>query len=86
MSLRYCDPVRNVTIAIPEEVYRRARIKAAQDGTSVSALVAGFLRDLTDDSAFAAKAALQLRVLAEISAFSGADRLARDEVHDRAIR
>lgn len=86
VCLRYCETVKNVTVAIPDDVYRRARIKAAHEGTSVSALVAAHLRDLTDDDDFATKAALQDQVMREIAEFSGADRLSRDDVHDRALR
>lgn len=34
---------------MPDDVYREARIKAAERGTSVSALVAGYLRGLSGD-------------------------------------
>jgi len=40
--------MRNITIAVPEDVYRSARIRAAERGTSVSALVAEYLRSLSD--------------------------------------
>jgi hypothetical protein len=78
--------VKNVTVAVPDEVYRQARIRAAEQGTSVSALVAEYLRSLSADteSEFARLRDLQRRVTADISSFSASQRLSRDEVHDRA--
>ena len=38
--------MRNITVAIDEETHRRARIRAAELDTSVSALVREFLRRL----------------------------------------
>ena len=36
----------NITVTVDDETYRRARIKAAERDTSVSALVARFLAEL----------------------------------------
>lgn len=78
--------MKNITVSVPDEVYRRARIRAAEQGRSVSALVADFLRSLADeDDEFARLEALQKRVMAEIKNFNGSDRLSRDDVHDRAL-
>lgn len=41
--------MKNITVSIDEETHRRARIKAAELGTSVSALVRDYLRSLTPD-------------------------------------
>ena len=79
--------MKNLTVTIPDEVYRRARIRAAEAGTSVSSLVAEFLRSLDARAAdFDRRARLQSEVMSEIKAFSAGDRLARDEVHNRALR
>lgn len=86
MTQCYCETVKNVTVAIDDEIYRRARIRAAEQGTSVSAMVAAYLRDLSAGDEFSVKEALQDRVLSEITAFRASDRLPRDEVHDRAVR
>ncbi len=45
---RTCETVkmRNITVAVDEETHRRARIRAAELDTSVSALVREFLRRL----------------------------------------
>lgn len=39
----YTDPVLNLTLAIDDEVLKRARIRAIEQGTSVNAVVRGFL-------------------------------------------
>ena len=38
--------MKNITVSIDEETHRHARIRAAELGTSVSALVRGYLREL----------------------------------------
>ena len=43
--------MKNITVSIDEETHRRARIRAAELGTSVSALVRDYLRSLTPDAA-----------------------------------
>jgi plasmid stability protein len=79
--------VKNITVAIPDEIYREARIRAAERGSSVSALVANYLRSLSDEGGeFARLAALQGDVQAEIRDFRAADRLDRDAAHQRALR
>ncbi len=41
---------RNLTVAVPADLLRRARVLAATRGTSVSRLVTQFLEQLTSDS------------------------------------
>ena len=38
--------MKNITVSVDEETHRRARIRAAELGTSVSGLVRGYLREL----------------------------------------
>ena len=38
--------MKNITVSVDEETHRHARIRAAELGTSVSALVRGYLRSL----------------------------------------
>jgi hypothetical protein len=79
--------VKNITVTVPDEVYLQARIRAAQSGTSVSALVTRYLQSLTDsDAEFRRLAELQDRVKADIRTFSAGDRLDREAVHERAVR
>jgi hypothetical protein len=79
--------VKNITVSVPDDVYRAARVAAAQRDTSVSALVVGYLERLSGRmDEFARLEALQREVQSEISQFRAADRLGRDEAHDRAVR
>jgi hypothetical protein len=79
--------VKNITVAVPDSVYRSARIRAAEEGTSVSALVSEYLRSLTEaEGEFARLEAQQKQVQGEIGRFRARDRLDRDDLHDRAIR
>jgi len=72
---------------VPDDVYRSARIRAAERGSSVSYLVGDYLRSLSEhDAEFARLEAQQRDVLAEIGRFRAADRLDRDELHGRAVR
>ena len=72
---------------MPDEVYRDARIRAAERGGSVSALVAEYLRSLSDrESEFARLETQQRELQRGIERFSARDRLDRDEIHDRAVR
>ncbi len=80
--------MKNITVSVPEEVYRRARIRAAERDTSVSALVRGFLESMGEaEDGFDRRKRLQAEVLASIGLFRAGDRLSRDQVHDRhAVR
>lgn len=79
--------MKNITVSVPEAVYHRARVRAAEQGRSVSALVAEFLCSMVErDTEFERLEALQHRVQDTITSFSGADRLTREQVHDRAVR
>lgn len=77
----------NITLSVPDATYRQARVYAAREGTSVSALVRGYLVSLTQKEVEHRRlAALQSEVLAEIRDFSAAGRLTREDVHERALR
>ncbi len=91
MRHRDCDSVftvrtmKNVTLSVPDDVYRSARIRAAERGSSVSALVGEYLRSLPEREAeFSRLEAQQQHVQEEIRRFSGRDRLGRDELHTHA--
>ena len=43
----YCETVKNITVSVPDDVYRSARVAAAQRDTSVSALVVAYLERLS---------------------------------------
>jgi plasmid stability protein len=79
--------VANITVSLPEDVYRRVRVRAAAENTSVSGLVRRLLLDAgTQETAFERRRRLQDEVLRSIEHFSAADRLTRDEVHARDVR
>jgi len=79
--------VKNITVSVPDNVYREARIRAAERGRSVSALVGDYLRSLSDhDAEFSRLEDQQRGVQGEIERFSARDRVDRDELHDRAVR
>jgi hypothetical protein len=80
--------VANITVTVPDEVYRAARISAAEQGSSVSALVADYLRSLSDREAeFERLEAQRKRIQSQIdSRFKASDNLSREELYDRAAR
>ena len=76
--------MKNITVSLDDETYRRARMVAAQRDTSVSALVKRFLVDLTAGESEAERLKRQERELREsIAYFDASDRLSRDDVHRR---
>lgn len=77
----------NITVSVPDDVYRAARIRAAERGSSVSGLVAEYLSSLSDrEREFARLEAEQKSIQGQIDRFSARDRLDRDELHGRAVR
>jgi hypothetical protein len=76
--------MRNITVTVSEETCRKAKIRAAELDTSVSALVRDFLEKVAQtESDFERRRRLQDEVLATVIRFRAADRLSRDEAHDR---
>lgn len=78
--------MKNITLAVDDATYRRARRKAAERGTSVSALVRELLQTL--DAPEAASAAVTKALFAEMDRaknFSASTRLSREQVHERAL-
>jgi plasmid stability protein len=87
VKLWYRDRMKNITVSVPDDVYRNARIRAAERGTSVSALVAEHLRSLSGrDAEFSRLEAQQKRIQSQITRFRARDRLDRDQLHGRAVR
>jgi plasmid stability protein len=76
--------VKNITVTLDDETYRRARIKAAELETSVSALVRRYLVDLAGgESEFDRLEKLERTLRERIASFRAGDRLSRDQVHKR---
>jgi hypothetical protein len=76
--------VKRITVSVTDETHRRARMKAAECDSSVSALVRDYLAGLgADESDVDRGRRLQSEVLATIQRFRGGNRLTRDMVHRR---
>jgi hypothetical protein len=76
--------MKNLTVSLDDDTYRRARMIAAQRDTSVSALVKRFLLDLASGESETERLKRQERELREqITDFDASDRLSRDDVHRR---
>ncbi len=76
--------MRNITVSLDDETYRRARMIAAQRDTSVSALVKRFLIELGSGEREADRLKREERALRDlITSFRASDRLSRDDVHRR---
>ncbi len=79
--------MKNITVAVPDDVYRAARVHAAESGTSVSALVAEYLVSVAHrDAEFDRLTQQQQRITGEIHRFRASNRLDREELHERALR
>jgi len=79
-----CEFMRNITVSLDDETYRRARMVAAERDTSVSALVKRFLIDLASEETETERLKRQERELRQqITDFDASDRLSRDDVHRR---
>ena len=76
--------MKNITVSLDNETYRRARMAAAQRDTSVSALVKRFLVDLASGESETERLKRQEQELRErITDFDASDRLSREAVHRR---
>jgi plasmid stability protein len=76
--------MKNITVTVDDETYRRARIKAAAEDTSVSAVVKRFLTEFAaTETQFEQLKREEAELRAKIETFRAADRLSRDEVHSR---
>lgn len=80
--------MKNITVSVDDKIYHRSRIRAAEKGTSVSALVRRALEDLAgEETEFERLKRVEREVVARLGArrsrFSGSDRLNREDLHDR---
>jgi plasmid stability protein len=77
--------MKNITVSLDDETYRRARVKAAERDTSVSALVKTFLTELAAGESETERLKREERALRErIKGFKAHPRLSRDEAHERS--
>jgi plasmid stability protein len=78
--------MKNITVALDNETYRKARIRAAELDTSVSAVVRKYLTQFAEgESRFERLKKQEEAVRAPIDEFTAEDRLSRDELHDRKL-
>jgi hypothetical protein len=76
--------MKNITVSVDDNVYHRARVKAAERETSISALVKQFLVALAQEESDFDRLAREERELRErVENFRAADRLPRNRLHDR---
>jgi len=75
----------NLTLVVDDQVLRRARIRAMEQGTSVNALVRDYIARLAGESEAAEGVAEFLRIVSGAGAGSGSRgrSWSRDELHDR---
>jgi hypothetical protein len=86
----YCENVKNITVTVNDDVYRRARRKAAEHNTSVSRLVADYLRLLGKEDELRAERISRLEELFATQdrkrQKKGVGRLKREEIYARNVR
>ena len=76
--------MKNITVSVDETTYRRARVKAAATGVSVSRVVGAFLKDYArEDSEFDRLKREEAALRQRIADFNGSKRLDRDAIHAR---
>jgi plasmid stability protein len=78
--------MKNITVTLDDETYRKARIRAAELDTSVSAIVRKYLTEFAvGEPRFERLKKQEEAVRARIEKFTAEDRLSRDELHDRKL-
>jgi plasmid stability protein len=78
--------MKNITVTVDDDTYRRARVRAAELDTSVSAEVKQFLEQFAQkETEFERLKARERKLRSEILGFDGSDRLSREELHERGV-
>lgn len=76
--------MKNLTVSLDDETYRRARMIAAERDTSVSALVKRFLLDLTSpETEFERLKREEQEIREQITEFRASENVPRDDLYDR---
>ena len=76
--------MKSITIAVDEDLRRRARARASERGTSLSALVRGFLSEYCGrEPDYQRRKRLEQEILASIRNFDGGSRLDREALRNR---
>jgi plasmid stability protein len=77
----------NLTIAIEDDILKKARLKAVEDGTSVNAVLREFLREYTGNASARVESAKRLIALAhECATEVGPITWKREDLYDRHRR
>ena len=77
--------MRNITVSVDDETYKRARVAAAERDTSLSMLVRRYLEQLaSQETETERKKRREREVRALITDFSVAENVSRDELYDRS--
>ena len=77
--------MKNITVSLDDETYRRARVRAAAEDTSVSAVVRRFLVEFAaTESEFERLKREEKQLRERISDFRASDRLSRESLHSRS--
>jgi hypothetical protein len=84
--LWYCEGMRNITVSVDDDTYKRARVAAAERDTSISALVKAYLEQLASHETEVERLKRQEReIRGRIESFSASNKLSRDELHSRSL-
>jgi len=76
--------MKNLTVSLDDETYRRARMIAAERDTSVSALVKRFLVELASgESEFERLKRQEQEIRERITDFRASENVPRDELYNR---
>jgi hypothetical protein len=76
--------MKNITVSVDDEIYRRARVVAAERDTSISAMVREYLNAVAaKETDFEKRKRIEAEARAGIKSFRASDRLSRDEIHRR---
>ncbi len=86
--LAFSVEMKNITVSVGDEVYHRARVRAAELRTSVSAIVRKILEDVAAEETEAERLKrLECETIDRIQArggrFSASNRLSRERIHER---
>jgi plasmid stability protein len=78
--------MKNITVTVDDETYRKARIRAAELDTSVSAVVRKLLAEFAEgESRFERLQKQEQALLAQIEKFTADDLLPREALYDRKL-
>lgn len=75
--------MKNITLSVDDETWRQARIKAAERGTTVSALVRNYLNTLSRRGTETDPTTALFDTLDRTASYQASSRLTREESHAR---